>query len=84
MPCAISGHAEPTKCHGCAERLQEEAAQQGQTNIAMQAQLMHMRSAADDNKRMQEEIERLNKVCASACPLQPHRTRHLLRSVQRS
>lgn len=45
-----------------AERLREEATVQEQRNIALQAQVMHTQSAAEDNRQLQQDIERLSKV----------------------
>ena len=50
-----------------AERLREEATVQEQRNIALQAQVMHMQSAAEDNRQLQQDIERLSKVQLFGC-----------------
>ncbi|EIE24443.1 hypothetical protein COCSUDRAFT_61868 [Coccomyxa subellipsoidea C-169] len=48
-------------CDSIMESLREEAAQQEQKNITLQAELMHLQSAAEDNKALQREIDRLCK-----------------------
>ncbi|KAK9909574.1 hypothetical protein WJX75_004333 [Coccomyxa subellipsoidea] len=48
-------------CDSMMERLREEATVQEQRNIALQAQVMHMQSAAEDNRQLQQDIERLSK-----------------------
>ena len=45
-----------------AGRLQDENLKQSQKNIAMMAELMHLRSVAEDNKRLQAEVDQLAKV----------------------
>ena len=53
-----------------AERLREEATVQEQRNIALQAQVMHMQLAAEDNRQLQQDIERLSKVHLKCCTQQ--------------
>lgn len=45
-----------------AGRLEDELTRQERENIALQARLMHLQSVAEDNRRLQQEVDQLNQV----------------------
>ncbi|BDA42925.1 hypothetical protein COCOBI_03-8180 [Coccomyxa sp. Obi] len=47
------------------ERLEGELTRQERENIALQARLMHLQSVAEDNRRLQQEVDRLNQEARS-------------------
>ncbi|CAL8467436.1 g6974 [Coccomyxa elongata] len=46
-------------------RLEDELTRQERENIALQARLMHLQSVAEDNRRLQQEVDRLNQEARS-------------------